>query len=76
MGRPAREHPHMGVLSKGMSGIERTGRGGIDSGGVRTSDRPGTGKPQGSGSGAVGQDLDAMEMPSSWQVTMVAALFI
>ena len=53
-------------LSKGMSGMEKTGKGGIASGGVGPHGGPSTDEPWGSCLGAVGQDLDAMETPSSW----------
>ena len=54
MARPAKGHPNKGVTSRGMSGKEDTGGGDITSGGVRTQDGPGTGKPRGSGSGTMG----------------------
>ena len=54
----------------GMSGMEKTGRGDITSGGVGTPDGPGTAKLWSSGTGTVGLGSDAMEMPSSWWATM------
>ena len=43
--RPAKECPNKVVQSKGMSGMEKTGKGDVAGGRVRSPDGPGTGKP-------------------------------
>ena len=76
MARYAKGHPTNGVPARGMSGKEDTGWRELANGGVRTPDGPGTGEPWGSGSGAVGQGPDTMEMPSSCWAAVIAALLI
>ena len=69
-------HPTKGVPAKGMSGREDTDRDGVPGGGIRPPEGPGTDKPQGSGSGAVGQSSDTVGMLSSCQAAMVTGLLM
>ena len=76
MARPGKWHPNKEVPGLGMSDKEDTGGGDITGGRVRTPDGSGTSGPWGSGSGAVGQGPDTMEMPSSCWVAFVAVSLI